>query len=383
MLMFKLKSKRKIQAVAMVLLITAIAYASATGPEARYTGAPGDIGTCYNCHDAVTSGINSGSGSVQINGLPSVYEPGEQYTFTVVTQQGGKQRYGFQLTAIDSNGDRAGTLAPDGSDSQVNPLTGTGDRQYIQHSQTGTVANGQSSHTWRVRWTAPSTDVGTVRFFAAGNAANGDGTNQGQDNIYTTSALSESPTTVVTLQLETQPGGETLAAGSRYLIDWTVTNPSNVDSYEIRYSTDDGATFPITNRIVTITDPAVTSHEWTVPNASTTQARLRVQVATKAGAAIEVKSGRFTITGDGTSLIPRIVNAEVIGKHLYVEGVNLKTGAKVEMDGETLKTAFETATRLKCKKAGKKIDRGEEVELVVKFPDNTRTDIFVWVRPNN
>lgn len=381
--MFKLKGKRKIQAVLLVLLVTAIAYASATGPEARYTGAPGDIGTCYNCHDAVASGINSGGGGVQINGLPAVYEPGEQYTFTVVTQQGGKQRYGFQLTAIDSNGNRAGTLAPDSTDSQLNSQTGTGGRQYIQHSQTGTLANGQSNHTWRIRWTAPSNDVGTVRFFAAGNAANGDGTNQGQDNIYTTSALSESPTTVVTLRLDTEPEGQALATGAKYLIDWTVTNPSNVDSYEIRYSTDDGMTFPITNLVFSTTDASITSYEWTVPNASSTQARLRVLAATKAGSAIEVKSGRFTITGGGTSLIPRIVSAEVIGKHLYVEGVNLKEGAKVEMDGVTQKTSFETATRLKCKKAGKKIARGQEVDLVIKFPDNTQTDVFPWVRPNN
>ena len=366
----------------MVLLVTAIAYASATGPEARYTGAPGDIGTCYNCHDDADAGINSGGGSVQINGLPAVYTPGQEYSFTVVTQQAGRQRYGFQITALDDDGNRAGTLAPVNSDSQLNSQTGAGGRQYIQHSQTGTLANGQGSHTWRLEWVAPSGDVGPVTFYAAGNAANGDGTNQGQDNIYTARSLTESPTSVVTVQLETQPAGQTLAAGSTYLIDWTVTNPSNVDSYEIRYSTDDGMTFPITNLIKTITDPAVTSHEWTVPNVSSTQARLRVLAATKSGAAIEVKSGQFTIAGDGAALIPRIISAEIIGKHLYVDGVNLKEGAKVELDGATQKTSFETATRLKCKKAGKKIARGQEVELVVKFGDGTRTDVFVWVRPS-
>jgi hypothetical protein len=366
----------------MVLLITAIAYASATGPEARYTGAPGDIGTCYNCHDAVPSGINSGAGSVQINGLPAVYNPGQEYTFTVVTQQAGKQRYGFQITAIDGNGNRAGTLTPDGSDSQLNSQTGSGGRQYIQHSQSGTLPNGQSNHTWRVRWTAPSTDVGTVRFYGAGNAANGDGTNQGQDNIYTTSALTESPTTVVTVQLETQPAGQTLAAGSKYLIDWAVTNPSNVDSYELRYSTDDGMTFPITNLIFSTVDAAVTSFEWTVPNVSTTQARIRLLAATKAGSAIEVRSGQFTIAGDGSAQIPSIVGAEIIGKHLYVDAVNLKEGAKVVLDGVTVKTSVESSTRLKCKKAGKKIARNQQVDLLIKFSDGTQTDLFVWVRPD-
>ena len=377
-----MKVKKKIQAVILVLLITVFAYASVTGPEARHTGAPGDIGTCYDCHDKVLSGINAGSGSVQINGLPAVYQPGQEYTFTVTVQQGGKQRFGFQLTAIDSDGDRVGTLAPDNSDSQLNSQTGTGGRQYVNHTQAGTLPNTQSGHTWRVRWTAPSNDAGTVRFFAAGNAADGNGTQEGQDFIYTTSAISESPTTVVSVTLETQPGGQTLVGGSTYLIDWTVVNPSNVDSYELRYSTDDGMTFPITNLIKSITDSAVTSFEWTVPNVASTQARLRVLTATKSGTAIEVQSGKFTITGDGSAQIPVITNAEVIGKHLYVDGVNLKEGGKVELDGVTQKTSYESATRLKCKKAGKKIAKGQEVDLVIKFPDGSRTAVFVWVRPN-
>ena len=377
-----MKIKKKIQAVILVLLITVIAYASVTGPEARHTGAPGDIGTCYDCHDKVLSGINAGSGDVLINGLPAVYQPGQEYTFTVTVQQGGKQRFGFQLTAINSDGDRVGTLAPDNSDSQLNSQTGTGGRQYINHTQAGTLPNTQSGHTWRVRWTAPSNDAGTVRFFAAGNAADGNGTQEGQDFIYTTSAISESPSTVVSVTLETQPGGQTLAGGSNYLIDWAVVNPSNVDSYELRYSTDDGMTFPITNLIKSITDSSVTSFEWIVPNVSSTQARLRLLTATKSGTAIEVQSGKFTITGDGSVQIPAITNAEVIGKHLYLDGVNLKEGGKVELDGVTQKTSYESATRLKCKKAGKKIAKGQEVDLVIKFPDGSRTAVFVWVRPN-
>ena len=377
-----MKGKKKIQAVVLVLLIAVMAYASVTGPEARHTGAPGDIGTCYDCHDKVTSGINAGSGSVQISGLPAVYEPGQEYTFTITVQQGGKQRFGFQITAIDRDGDRAGSLSPDNSDSQINPLTGTGGRQYINHTQAGTLPNIQSGHTWRVRWAAPSNDAGTVRFFAAGNAADGNGTQEGQDFIYTTSAIAESPTTVVSVTLETQPGGQTLVVGSKYLIDWTVANSSNVDSYELRYSTDDGMTFPITNFIKSITDPAETSFEWTVPNVSSTQARLRVLTATKSGTAIEIQSGRFTIAGDGSAQVPAITNAEVIGKHLYLDAVNLKEGGKVELDGVTQKTSYESATRLKCKKAGKKIAKGQEVDLVIKFPDGSRTAVFVWVRPS-
>ena len=84
----------------------------------------------------------------------------------------------------------------------------------IEQLEIGTFPNGTASRTWQVRWTAPSTDIGTVRFWFAGNAANGNGDNQG-DYIYTSNASSDSPTSAVTVTLQSQPGGLMLAAGSQ------------------------------------------------------------------------------------------------------------------------------------------------------------------------
>jgi uncharacterized protein (TIGR03437 family) len=50
--------------------------------------------------------------------------------------------------------------------------------EYISHSQA------QSSNVYTVTWTPPATDVGDIRIFVAGNAANGNGNNDG-DRIYT------------------------------------------------------------------------------------------------------------------------------------------------------------------------------------------------------
>src|SRR6185503_7906759 len=115
------------------------------------------------------------------------------------------------------------------ADTQVNPDTGFGGREYIEHTEVGTFPNGANSRTWQIRWTAPSTDIGTVRFWFAGNAANGDGANQ-NDYIYTSSASSDSPTSAVTVSLQSEPAGLVLTAGSHYTINWATTGAANIDN---------------------------------------------------------------------------------------------------------------------------------------------------------
>jgi len=318
-----------------------------------------------------------------MTGVPAVYQPGQEYTVAVVVQQANRQRYGFQLTAIDQNGNRAGTLSEIGSDTQVNSVTGFGGRQYIEHTQLGTFPNGANSRTWQFRWTAPSTDIGTVRFWFAGNAANGDGTNQG-DYIYTNSASSDSPTSAVTVSLQSQPGGMTLSAGSHFSIQWTVTGQSNIDNIELRYSTDDGATFPISNLIVSTTDAATTSFDWTVPNTPTTHGIIRILVGKKSGDAVETRSGVFTITGDGSVTLPEITGAQANAKKLFVFGHNFEMGAVVEVNGNeqgTLNDENDPTGFLRCKKAAKKIAPGSTAILTVRNPDGSVSEPFSFSRP--
>src|SRR5689334_6672433 len=135
----KFDHKRRLQAIVLVLFAAAVAYAKVTGPDAAYTGAPGDLGDCTACHDTYHF-PNVGTGSVTLTGAPSIYTPGQQYDLMLTVQQitnPPRGAFGFQLTAIDQNGNRAGTLVPLSSDSQVNPVTGVGGRQYIEHTQIG------------------------------------------------------------------------------------------------------------------------------------------------------------------------------------------------------------------------------------------------------
>jgi hypothetical protein len=57
----------------------------------------------------------------------------------------------------------------------------------MEHDFLGTFQGQAAGASWTFNWVAPSTDVGPVTFYAAGNQANNNGNETG-DQIYTTSA---------------------------------------------------------------------------------------------------------------------------------------------------------------------------------------------------
>jgi hypothetical protein len=379
--MSKSTGKRKLQTIVLVLFTSIAAYASVKGPDPGYTDAPGDLGNCTACHDHNL--VNSGPGSVRVNGLPSIYEPGQSYTLSVTTAQPGRIRFGFQLTALDSHFAKAGLLSSIDSSSQVLPQTGVGGRQYIEHTEQGTLSSVPGSRTWQIRWTAPSTDIGTVRFFFAGNATDNSGKQDDNDFIYTSSASSDSATSFVSVSLQSQPGGLTLQAGSHFTIGWNVNGVSNIDNVELRYSTDDGMTFPISNLMLFTSNPEITIYDWTVPNTPTAHAVIRVLVGKKSGDAVQTLSDVFTITGDGTTTSPKISTASASGKKLFVFGESFQMGAVVLLNGDEQATLNDDdfSHLLRCKKAGKKIAPGATVTLRVLNPDGTLSDPFSFTRP--
>jgi hypothetical protein len=162
--------------------------ASASGPSASHTNAPGET-NCTECHASFP--VNSGTGSVTILDLPRNYRPGQHIPVRVRVSQADGVIYGFQMTAIDSFGRAAGTYTlPGGSPQRLQVVPGIVDgiqRSYIEHTIDGLfLPMTFGFYEWTFMWNAPSTDVGKVSFYAAGNAANSDGTTSG-DYIYTTS----------------------------------------------------------------------------------------------------------------------------------------------------------------------------------------------------
>ena len=163
------------------------ASASASGPSPSHTGAPGEA-NCTACHSDFP--VNSGSGSVSIAGLPPNYKPGQQVQITVTTAQFDAIIYGFQMTAVDSQGRQAGTFTvPGGSPPQMQilqGLVGSNTRSYIEHTVDGIIPTQGGSKSWTFTWTAPSTRVGKIGLYAAGNGADSSASPSG-DYIYTAS----------------------------------------------------------------------------------------------------------------------------------------------------------------------------------------------------
>lgn len=165
-------------------------HAFSAGPPGGLTGAPGEL-NCTLCHAGTP---NTGPGELRVNG-PASYVPGQTYEITVqhTTSDGTRRRWGFELTVLAPDNTRAGVLANSSGLTQIVNNDGPGAaRQYVEHSSSGTFAGQRNGASWTFNWTAPSTDVGTVTFYVAGNQANNDGLNDG-DQIYTASRSINGP----------------------------------------------------------------------------------------------------------------------------------------------------------------------------------------------
>jgi uncharacterized protein (TIGR03437 family) len=192
----------KITTAALCGIIPAVLYSYATGPDPRYTGAPGDS-TCATggCHAGTA--LNGGGGNVQlISSAGASYTPGQQQTFTITITDARARAYGFQATARpDSNPSKAqagdftaGTqqqvICENGRSKGSGGCASSAPVQFIEHNRPfGTNAI-------NFTWTAPATDVGPVTIYVAANAANGNNDDSG-DHIYTT-RLQLTPSSPVT-----------------------------------------------------------------------------------------------------------------------------------------------------------------------------------------
>jgi uncharacterized protein (TIGR03437 family) len=176
-------------------------------PEPGFTGAqrfnPPE-NSCVECH---TGNPNSGPGSVQLrlNGAaPTTYAAGTAIPIQIVITDtgGGRQRWGFELSARFANGTQAGTLTASGSNTTTQRGLFGAQAQVTYASHLNAVRQPGTTFTYTINWTAPAAGSGPVIFNVAANAANGDSTNSG-DRIYTAEvvvepAASSGPTPQVT-----------------------------------------------------------------------------------------------------------------------------------------------------------------------------------------
>lgn len=143
------------------------------GSPGAKTGSPMDGATCAQCHNSNVKEASWISSNIPDTG----WKPGETYTLTLTATPESANLIGFEVTA-ESDNQKVGTFVLTDTDR----TRFTNQNHAVTHSHNGTTPT-DGKNSWQVDWIAPDTEMASVTFYAAFNAANGDATTQG-DQIY-------------------------------------------------------------------------------------------------------------------------------------------------------------------------------------------------------
>lgn len=177
-------------AVTIVLAYAAMPGPSSSGAPASHTGAPGEK-TCATtgCHD--DNAINEGTASVTIelgDGIKK-YIAGQTYPVKIRITDTNKQRFGFQLTAMnaETQTNLGNFIITDTKRTQtVKNAYALKEREYVTYTFNGTDAVSNGVGEWIVNWIAPKNSTEPVTFYVGAVSANDDMTDKG-DKVYTSS----------------------------------------------------------------------------------------------------------------------------------------------------------------------------------------------------
>ena len=309
--------------------VTRKTYAYSSGPPAGFTGASGEK-TCDDCH--VFDGAPTGSISVS---APQTYIPGQTYQLTVAVSNPhpSRLRWGFQLTAVDDTGNRAGTLTA-GSDGRTQVIAGTlGNpaRQYVEHTSAGSSQGQSGGTTWTFNWTAPSESVGPVLFYAAGNQANNDGNTSG-DSINFTFAASQPTSPASDFAVTVTPSSQVILPGGTGSYTVTVT-PANgftgtVDLNIAVEGTGPGLMWNFSPASVQITDSSPRTSTLTFsPNSHAALGTYNLTVTAAAGSLL--RTAPFTLV-TGPTVVDPTVAVRIVGSGFDQPVAMAFTGAQSE-----------------------------------------------------
>lgn len=237
---------------------------NAGGRFAPASGSPGDGGaTCSACH----SGGNFNASAMITTDIPVTgYELNTVYNITVTAANSSAPAHGFQLTAErDSDNGKMGTLIAGAGTQLVN-------------------SNGNITHTnpnqssWSFTWRSPTTDEGTVSFYAAINAANGNGQAfDGSDQVVTTSSssssLSISEARLLKFEMYPNPSSDEV----------TIQLPSGTEKAKV-------GVFDYTGRLISSQEVTNSNRKVDVTNLATGMYIIRVTANNKIGAQQFIKS---------------------------------------------------------------------------------------------
>lgn len=151
-------------------------FKNANGSPVGKTGAPGE-NSCTSCHSGSAQSGATENAFVLFDATTTPvtsYVPGQLYAVSL-SMNSNPSKKGFQATALDANGNMAGTFTA-GLNTAINGTS----KKYANHKST---SNNASTTAWLWTWTAPTSNVGNVTFYLATNKANGNNNDNG-DVIY-------------------------------------------------------------------------------------------------------------------------------------------------------------------------------------------------------
>lgn len=294
------------------MLLSSSSGGRATAANKGNTGAPNETSTCASCH----SGGSYGTVSLTIQAFDlgttnpvTTYTAGTQYDMRVTVNHtsGTPSGYGFQLTCLKQGANTPisgySNLASNVKQKTITSGTYNG-RTYCEHS--GVTNN----NIFNFRWTAPVAGTGTVVFYAAGDAVNGNGSDNGDKSGNSNLVLTESVAASLTSSATTT--NVTCNGGTNGAINLSVTGgtPSYTYHWNDGTTTEDRSNVTAGTYTVTITDAnsttATASFTITQPSAISGSATASAILCNGGMATITVSAtgGTQPYTGTGTFTAP-------------------------------------------------------------------------------
>jgi hypothetical protein len=150
---------KQLPTITGIVLLASIAFGHPT--YIGYSGAPGSSGTCASsCH-------GSSGGTIQIEGFPAEYVPGQSYTITISHNGGNEIRQFNGSCRIGTGSSNAGAIS-----------AGTNTITYNTSGETnGIHLSSISLDSGSFQWAAPAQGTGDVRLYVAGHQGNYSGAN--------------------------------------------------------------------------------------------------------------------------------------------------------------------------------------------------------------
>ncbi|MDD5466038.1 MAG: hypothetical protein PHP73_06860 [Candidatus Omnitrophica bacterium] len=127
-------------------------------------------------------------------------------------------------------------------------------------------------------------------------------------------------------------GGETWVVGNTNNITWTKFG--SIANVELRYSTDGGTTYPVGNIIIASTPASTLTYSWTIPDAISTQ--LKVKIADAGDASVfDESNANFTIKGSVTVTSPNGGETWIVGENRNITWTRTGSFINVKLEYST------------------------------------------------